>query len=124
MKSFLSSQLPDEVVIITDDKCAQAFLLAEGLLDKMPNKSGLAKDFSTEINTIIVCHKAHATHWVLACRFHDSPKESENGFFIKAWPKNKFPMDVVTQEVEKMNPENEKFDGIKNFKRDWRTPFS
>ena len=103
MNNHFGSELPDEFVKITNDTEAMRFLLAEGILDQLPNQSTLAQTHTTEIQTVFCCHYTHATHWILACRFHGMDDEKENGFMILAWPKNKWPKSVIKDAVEKQN---------------------
>jgi len=103
MNPPLSSKLEDKVIRITDDTRAQAFLLAECILDKLPSKNALADNRAIEINTIFCKHFAHATHWILACRIHGNLDEKENGFLIFGWPKNKWPKSVIDDAIRKQN---------------------
>jgi hypothetical protein len=103
MNKLLGSELPDRLVKITNDAEAKAFLLAEGILDKLPNQSALAQTHTTEIQTVFCCHYLHTTHWILACRFHGMDDEKENGFMVLAWPKNKWPRSVIEEAIAQQN---------------------
>jgi hypothetical protein len=103
MSNSFDPELPNQIVCIRDDLVAQTFLLALGVLDKLPNESTLANSISKQVNTIFVAHYTHATHWILACRFHGMDDEKENGFVVWAWPKDKYPKTVVKDAIDRQN---------------------
>ena len=103
MNKPISTDLPDECVRIADDLEAQAFLLALGILDQLPSASTLAYTGDEGVNTIFACHFTHATHWILACRFHGMADERENGFVVWAWPKSKWPRTTIEDAINRQN---------------------
>lgn len=93
MSQPFPNKLPNERVTITDDVKAKAFLLAEGLFDKLTSEPALG-------HTAMCCHYGHSTHWVLGCRFHGNKNPKDNGFAVFAWPKNKWPRTVLEEAVK------------------------
>jgi hypothetical protein len=88
--------LPDKFVLISDDTEAQAFLMATGILDKLPNPST-----RPDTQTTMCADYSHPSHWILATRIQGNADPTENGFMVMAWPKCKWPRSVIKEAIER-----------------------
>lgn len=73
---------PDEVVTILDDVTAWQIIESFGILDHF-----LTEELPTE-GTVATIYEEHPTHWCLCARITGNPDPTENGFMIRAFPKN------------------------------------
>lgn len=89
------SDLPDELVVMTDDKEAESFLRRHNLYEPL-----VGEGFTHGVTAC--CGKKHISHWVLALKYAGLKKEADNGLHVICWPKSKFQPSVMIKQLEQM----------------------